>query len=201
MFLPHLLGLEDGWGRGVAEWHHGQGALRRGGREEVMPEPRGVDGELGAADRAGAARQSDGHAQERAAGAARQPRAPDVGGRAGQGQRLPPRRWRRHELRRERLRRSAVRADELRQARVHLQRLAAPRALHLQTLRGVLPRRRHGRSTATAPARFAFDGGALGGNCCSVRFLSSDTLRLGFAPRPSKIDSFFFLFLETQRVK
>lgn len=78
---------------------------------------------------------------------------------------------------------------------IHLQRLAAPRALHLQTLRGILPRRRHGRSTATA--RFAYNGGALAENCCSVRFLSSDT-RLGFAPHPSKIDPFFSLSRDTE---
>jgi hypothetical protein len=154
----YLLGLEDGWRRGVADWHHGYGALRCGGRQEVVPEPRGVDGELGPADWAGAARQPDRHAQERAAGAARQPRAPDVGGGAGQGQRLPPGRRRRHELRRERLRRGAVRADEFRQARIHLQRLAAPRALHLQTLR-----RSHGSLGGSSRLWRRFGGKALPG--------------------------------------
>lgn len=99
-----------------------------------MPQPRGVDGELGAAERAGAARQPDGHAEERAARAAGEPRATQVRGATGQRKRLPAGRRRRHELGGKRLRRGAVRADELRQAPVHLQRLAASRAAHLQRL-------------------------------------------------------------------
>lgn len=61
----YLPDLEDRrWRRG-ADRHHGDGALHRGGRQEVVPEPRGVDGELGGADGAGAARQPDGHAEQR----------------------------------------------------------------------------------------------------------------------------------------
>jgi len=55
-----------------------------------VPEPRGVDGELGAAEWAGAARQPDGHAEERAAHAAGEPCSPHVRGTAGQRERLPP---------------------------------------------------------------------------------------------------------------
>lgn len=140
----YLPDLEDRrWRRG-ADRHHGDGALHRGGRQEVVPEPRGVDGELGGADGAGAARQPDGHAEQRPAGAAGEPRAADVGGAAGQGQRLPPWRRRRHELRGQRLRHGAVGADELRQSRLHLQRLPAPRAPHLHELRLAPRRLRHG---------------------------------------------------------
>jgi len=110
-----------------------------------VPEPRGVDGELGAAERAGAARHPDGHTEERAARAAGEPRAAHVGGASGQRERLPAGRRRRHELGGKRLRSGAVWADELRQAPLHLQRLAAPRAPYLQRLRIYRIRRRRPR--------------------------------------------------------
>ena len=77
---------------------------------------------------------------------------PPHGTRAGPGGSGSARRGRRgHELRRERLRRGAVRAGELRQPALHLQRLPAPGAPHLQEVLLRLPRGRRRRGIHPQP--------------------------------------------------
>ena len=124
----------------------------RGG--EVCSEMPAVDSELDAAERARKAREARRHAQQRGARGARQTRGRwchghghrdrhSGGGSAARDGKRPARarRGRRHELGRERLLGTAVGASELGESRLHLQRLAAPRAPHLDELRR---RRRHG---------------------------------------------------------
>ena len=138
-----------------------------GRRGEVYPETPAVDGKLDTAKRAREAREARRHAQQRGAGDARQTRGSRH--RHGHGHGYGNRHWRRggggsaawdgqrpararrgwgHELRRERLLGPAVGASELGEPRLHLQRLAAPRAPHLDEFR----RRRHdGGSSGRVP--------------------------------------------------
>jgi hypothetical protein len=147
----HLGTLVWGWRQSNAGWGRRQDGDTDAGRGGVAyPETPAVDSELDAAERAREAREARRHAQQRGAGAARHTRGSRCGhghghgrghgrGRggggsaAGDGQR--PARARRHELRRERLLGPAVGAGELGERRLHLQRLAAPRAPHLDELR------------------------------------------------------------------
>jgi hypothetical protein len=159
----HLGTLVWGWRQSNAGWGRRQDGDTDAGRGGVVyPETSAVDSELDAAKRAREAQEARGNAQQRGAGAARHTRGSQHGhghgyghgrGRggggsaAGDGQRpARARRGRGHELRRERLLGPAVGACELGERRLHFQRLAAPRAPHLDELRRRRRRRHDDRS-------------------------------------------------------
>lgn len=133
------------------------------GGEEYSETP-AVDSELDAAERAREAREARRHAQQRGAGGARHARGHghghrnrrDGGGRAARDGQRPARAWRGHELRRERLMGPAVGAGKLGEPRLHLQRLATPRAPHLKELRR---RRAHGGGSNDRVPLFALGPG------------------------------------------